>query len=87
MNEVFYCIFLGFFGGLARIMADQEEKDEYIRHLIVSMYCGLIIYYLCKNFGVSQYLEIAAVLLAGYSSKEMLKILSKVFIDKIKKKF
>ena len=56
---------LASFGGLVRRLAEMENKKNdprkmslfyYIVGCAISMFVGVVIYLLCKNFGVSQYL-------------------------------
>ncbi len=61
--EVLINLILASFGGLVKRMAELEKNPErkpslsyYMVGSVISMFVGIVVYLLCKNFGVSQLL-------------------------------
>ena len=84
---------LASFGGLVRRLAEMENKKSdprkmslfyYIVGCAISMFVGVVIYLLCKNFGVSQYLTAGLTSLGGYMGVPILDLLSNIAVKKVK---
>lgn len=56
----------------------------YIVGCAISMFVGVVIYLLCKNFGVSQYLTAGLTSLGGYMGVPILDLLSNIAVKKVK---
>ncbi len=81
--EVLINMILASFGGLVRRMAEMEKNPKkkppisyYIVGSAISMFVGVVVYILCKNFGVSQFLTAGITALAGYMGSPVLDMLS-----------
>jgi uncharacterized membrane protein len=91
--EVLINITLASFGGLVRRMSELEKKDPgkkgslsyYIVGSLVSMFVGVVVYILCKNFGASQFLTAGLTALSGYIGSPVLDLLSDIAKKKISK--
>lgn len=79
-------------GGLVRRLAEMEKCNDkrhntlsyYIIGAIISMFVGIVIYLLCKNFNVSVYLTAGLTSLGGYMGVPVLDLLSNVAVKKVK---
>ncbi|MDR1693213.1 MAG: phage holin family protein [Oscillospiraceae bacterium] len=81
--EVLINIALASFGGLVRRMSELEKKPEkkasfsyYIIGSLISMFVGIVVYLLCKNFEASQLLTAGLTALSGYMGVPVLDLLS-----------
>jgi hypothetical protein len=88
--EVLINVILASFGGLVKRMVDLENKSGgkpsasyYIIGSAISMFVGIVVYILCKNFGVSQLLTVGLTALAGYMGAPVLDLLSDLAKKKI----
>ena len=73
--ELLINILLASFGGAVKKLVDQEkEKDTkkkykigaYFTSAIISLFVGIVTYFLCKNFDASQYIIMAFTSIAGF---------------------
>ena len=83
---------LASFGGLVRRLSEMENVSNdprknslsyYIIGSFISMFVGIVIYFLCKNFEISQYLTAGLTSLGGYMGVPILELLSKIVTSKI----
>ena len=89
--EVLINIALSTFGGLVRRMSERERKPEqsvtlgyYMVGSFVSTFTGIVVYFLCKHFGVSQFLIAGLTALAGYIGSPALDLLSEIVKKRIR---
>lgn len=79
-------------GGLVRRLSEMEKSNDkkhntfsyYIVGAIISMFVGIVVYLLCKNFNVSAYLTAGLTSLGGYMGVPVLDLLSNVAVKKVK---
>lgn len=84
---------LASFGGLVRRLSEMENKKSdprrnslfyYIVGCSISMFVGVVIYLICKNFQISQYLTAGLTSLGGYMGTPILDLLSNIAVKKVK---
>ena len=84
---------LASFGGLVRRLAEMENKRDdprrnsltyYIVGSCISMFVGIVIFLICKNFNLSQYLTAGLTSLGGYMGVPILDLLSNIAVKKVK---
>jgi len=67
---------LAFFGGCVREINTSEKKGfkffKFISNAFVSTFCGLITFFFCMNFELSQWMTAALTALAGYIGTPLL---------------
>lgn len=75
----FRCICLALMGGLVRelVTEGQHSLVKFIVGGFIGVFCGLIVYYICKHFGVEEHLTAALIGLGGYTGIPVLEIGSK----------
>ncbi|MDR1668578.1 MAG: phage holin family protein [Oscillospiraceae bacterium] len=90
--EMLINIVLASFGGLVRRMTELERKADkkvplsyFIFGSAISMFVGVVVYLLCKNFGAAQLLTAGLTALAGYMGSPVLDLLSDIVKKRIKK--
>jgi hypothetical protein len=81
-TELLINVILSGTGGIIRKLIEQENNEHlrirtsrYIISAIVSLFVGLIVFFLCKNFGVSTYLTAGLTALSGYMGSPLLDLL------------
>ncbi|MDR1704964.1 MAG: phage holin family protein [Clostridiales bacterium] len=91
--EVLINIVLASFGGLVRRILDHEQNPKkkasfsyYIIGSLISMFVGIIVYILCKNFGVSQMLTAGLTALGGYIGSPLLDQMSEIAKKQLEEK-
>ncbi|MDR1735544.1 MAG: phage holin family protein [Oscillospiraceae bacterium] len=91
--ELLINIILASFGGLVRRISELEKQGSgkkatvsyYIAGSLVSMFVGIVVYILCKNFEASQFLTAGLTALAGYAGVPVLDLLSEIAKKKLNK--
>lgn len=83
--EVLINIILAWFGGLVKRIAELEKNpgrkaslSYYIVGSFISTFVGIVVYFLCKNFSVSQFLTASLTALSGYMGAPVLDLLSEM---------
>jgi len=92
INEVTIALTLaciGFIGGLVRTLKDwaSRENSDFKSSLIkivIAMFVGYMVGEICIYYELSERLMIIAVSAAGYASPEIIEIIAKCIINKIK---
>jgi len=92
--EALINLVLASFGGLVKRLSDLEKTGRrkkttflyYITGSGVSMFVGIVVYFLCKNFEVSQFLTAGITALSGYMGTPVLDLLSDLVKKRIKDK-
>lgn len=81
--EVMLNIILASLGGLVKRMSDIEKQSDkkvtlsyYFIGSFISMFVGIVVYFICKNFEVSQFLTAGLTALSGYVGSPVLDLLS-----------
>lgn len=90
--EVLINIILAWFGGLVKRIAELEKNPDrkvsfsyYVVGSFISTFVGIVVYFLCKNFGLSQFLTASLTALSGYMGSPVLDLLSEIarkWVDK-----
>lgn len=90
--EVMINIILATFGGLVKRLSDLEKKPNqkvsfsyYIVGSCISMFVGIVVYFLCKNFNLSPFLTAGLTALSGYIGSPALDLLSNIMMKRIAK--
>jgi uncharacterized membrane protein YeiH len=72
-------------GGIIRKLIEQENNPKlrvptsrYIVSAIISLFVGLIVFLMCKNFHVSMYLTAGLTALSGYMGSPILDLLLRI---------
>jgi len=68
-------------GGIVRELKQPEEARKLIHFFagaFIGVFCGLIVYFLCKNYAVSDYLTASLTGLAGYIGTPVLDLITKI---------
>ena len=92
--EIFINLTLAFLGGLVKKISDLDRNPEvkpafayYIVGSLTSMFVGIVVYFLCKNFNISPFLTAGLTSLSGYMGTPVLDLLSnlaqKIIIKKV----
>ncbi len=83
--EVLINVILASFGGIVKRVTEVEKHPDkkpsvsyYMAGSIISTFVGIVVYLLCKNFGVSQFLTAGLTALAGYMGTPVLDMLSEM---------
>lgn len=83
--EVLINIILASFGGLVKRIAEQEKNPSrkaslsyYMIGSFVSTFVGMVVYLLCKNFHISQFLTAGLTAISGYIGSPVLDLLSEI---------
>jgi len=83
--EILINLTLASFGGLVKRLSDLEKHPErkatfayYVTGSGISMFVGIVVYFLCKNFDVSQFLTAGLTALSGYMGTPVLDLLSSI---------
>jgi len=69
-------------GGVVReIKSPDEDKSfpTFVGGAMVGIFAGMVVYFICKEFNVGEYLTVALTGLAGYSGAPTLDVLTKLF--------
>lgn len=90
--EVLINIFLASLGGLVKRISTAEKTpgkkatfSYYMAGSFISMFVGIVVYFLCKNFNVSQFLTAGLTALSGYIGAPALDLLSDILKNRINK--
>lgn len=85
LTEALINLILASFGGLVRRMSELEKNpgrrpslSYFMFGSFISMFVGIVVYILCKNFGLSQFLTAGLTALSGYMGTPALDLLSDV---------
>ncbi len=88
--EMLINMILASFGGLVKRMSEFEEKPKretcfsyYLAGSFISMFVGVVVYFLCKNFNASPFLTASLTALSGYMGSPVLDMLSGIARKKI----
>lgn len=90
--ELLPVVALAAFGGITRTVAGKMRGEPYsiriaIPEIIIAIFSGIVIHYVCLEWGITENLRTAAVALAGYSSRAVLALLDAFFINWVKRTF
>lgn len=90
--EALINIALAAFGGLVRRLSEIEKnpgkkatRRYYMVGSFISMFTGVVVYFICKNFNVSQFLTAGLTSLSGYIGSPVLDLLSDIAKKRIEK--
>jgi len=82
--EILITIALSSFGGIVKRLSDSEKVPEkaslsyFIAGSLISVFVGMVVFFICKNFEVSQFLTAGLTALSGYVGTPVLDLLSDV---------
>ena|GEM_PF-2977914 len=89
--EILINIALASFGGIVKRLSEMERLSGqkitfayYFVGALISMFVGIVVYLLCKNYGVSQLLTAGITALSGYMGAPVLDILSNIARKRLK---
>lgn len=92
--EILINITLASFGGLVKRLTELEKNptmkitlESYMARAFISMFVGIIVYFICKNFDVSQFLTAGLTALGGYMGTPLLDLFSEIAKKRVKEKF
>lgn len=77
-------------GGIVRELKEPENDQvpkkllEFVSGAFIGIFCGLVIYFICKQYAVGEYLTVAFTGLAGYLGTPVLDFIAKVAKGKVK---
>ena len=90
--EILINIALASFGGLVKRLSEMEKQSHqkvtfayYFIGSFISMFVGIVAYFLCKYFEISQFLTAGITALSGYMGTPVLDMLSDIAGSRIKK--
>lgn len=90
--ELLIDVALATLGGLVKRLSEIDKESgmkitvsEYFTHSFISMFVGTVIYLLCKNFSISQFLTASITALSGYMGIPVIELLSDIAKKKIQK--
>ena len=90
--EVLINVCLASFGGFVKRLSDLEKQpgkkaglSYYIGGSIISMFAGVVMYFICKNFDVPQFLTAGITALSGYMGSPVLDLLASILKKRIEK--
>ena len=74
---------MAFIGGVVKIITEsQEHVKKSLMHFVaggfVGVFAGMVTYFICKHFGIGEYLSITFTGLAGYMGAPFLDLFSAV---------
>lgn len=82
---------LAAFGGVVRRMSEMERQEGkkptfayYLVGSFISMFVGIVVYFLCKSFEVTPFLTAGLTALSGYMGSPVLDLLSDIMQRKMK---
>ena len=91
--EIIVNLTLAFFGGFVKRMADMDkqsgQKANFAYYMIgsfISMFVGIVVYFLCKNYNAAPFLTAGITALSGYMGTPVLDLLSDMTQKIIKKR-
>jgi hypothetical protein len=91
--ELLINVILASFGGLVKRMVDHDKNPKaktsasyYMVGSLISTFVGIVVYLICKNFNLSQFLTAGLTALAGYMGAPVLDLLSDLAKKQIKSK-
>ena len=79
---------IALFGSLVALFAPPEKKFSFkmfLGGLLAAAFVGLIINVGLVAYDVNEHIRIISVALGGYSARDVLELVSKKFLDKVKK--
>jgi len=77
-------------GGVVREMKEPEDGKEpkklleFVSGAFIGIFTGLVVYFLCKQYGVGEYLTVALTGLAGYMGTPALDFITRLVKGKVK---
>lgn len=67
-------------GGLVRVLNGSGERHlsitEYVAGAAIGVFCGMMMYFLCRSFGIDEYLTVVATGIGGYMGTPLLDLLA-----------
>ncbi|MCL2874094.1 MAG: phage holin family protein [Defluviitaleaceae bacterium] len=89
--EILINAILAAFGGVVRRMSEMERQEGkkatfayYMIGSFISMFVGIVVYFLCKNFEVTPFLTAGLTALSGYMGSPVLDLLSEIINKRMK---
>ena len=90
--ELFLNIALASFGGIVKRLSDLEKNPDkmpslayYITGAFISLFVGIVVFFICKHFNVPQFLTAGLTALSGYLGTPVLDWLGDVAKKRLEK--
>ena len=88
--DILPAIGLAAFGGFTRTCYGKTRGEPYswkiaLPEIIIAIFSGLLIHWICLEMGMSENLRTVAIALAGYCARSVLMILNAVFVTFVKR--
>ena len=80
--DIFVMLFITTLGSIAKYMLNVKNKKEknnffnFITHIVVSAFAGLLTYYMCKYYNVNTDMTSMLAGISGYSSIEVINLIT-----------
>jgi uncharacterized membrane protein len=77
-------------GGVVRELKEPENDQipkkllEFVSGGFIGIFCGLVIYFICRQYNVGEYLTVALTGLGGYLGTPALDFIAKIVKGKVK---
>ena len=93
--ELVISIALASCGGLVKRLLETESRPGqkvsisfayYFTGSFISMFVGAVVYFLCKNYGLAQFLTVGITALAGYMGTPALDLLSAIVKQNLRRR-
>lgn len=89
IKELFGVVVLAGFGGFIRTLTGKRRDEKYnlrigITEILIAIFAGLLVHWLCREYLGSDNLRTAAIALAGYSARGIMSILDTAIIQRCK---
>lgn len=89
VKDLFGVVILAGFGGFVRTLTGKNHGEPYnlkigITEILIAIFAGMLVHWLCREYVVSDNLRTAAIALAGYSARGIMAILDTAIIQRCK---
>lgn len=89
LKELLLVVGLAGFGGFVRTLVGKQRGDPYnlkigITEVLIAIFAGLLMHWICREYVESDNLRTAAIALAGYSARGIMAILDAAVLCRCK---
>lgn len=89
--ELLICIALASFGGIVKRIVDMEKHPkkkvkpgQYVTSAITSLFVGIVMYSICKNYNIAPFMIISLVSVAGFLGAPIINIIASFSLGHLK---